>query len=103
MNEEPTTAAIQRYLDALPEDAAAEPIVCEPLERAATRLRMSCAALLCRGYPWLTRPPLNLETDEILGGVVASLLTANADGPLANRAPILRARSTCVGSSITGR
>jgi hypothetical protein len=93
MSEEPTTAAIQRYLDALPEDAAAEPMVCELLERAATRPRMLCAALLCRGYPWLTRPPLNLETDEILGGVVASLLTVNADGPLANRAPILRARS----------
>jgi hypothetical protein len=29
MNEEPTTAAIQRYLDALPQDAAAELIVRE--------------------------------------------------------------------------
>ena len=76
MNEEPTTAAIQRYLDALPEDAAAEPIVCELLERAATRLRLLCAALLYRGYPRLTQPPLNLETDEMLGGVVAALLTA---------------------------
>jgi hypothetical protein len=93
MNEEPTTAAIQRYLDALPQDAAAELIVRELLERAVARSRMLCAALLCCGYPWLTRPPLNLETDEILGGVVASLLTANADGPLANRAPFLRARS----------
>ena len=93
MNEEPTTAAIQRYLDALPEDAAAEPIVCELLERAAIRLRLLCATLVHRGYPRLTQPRLNLETDEILGGVVASLLTANADGPLANRAPFLRAHS----------
>src|SRR5580704_2281361 len=52
-----------------------------------------CAPLFFAAAIRLTRPPLNLETDEILGGVVASLLTANADGPLANRAPILRARS----------
>jgi len=39
MNEDPTTAAIQRYLDALPADADAEPIVRELLERAAHRLR----------------------------------------------------------------
>src|SRR5688572_1170373 len=30
----PTTAVIQRYLDALPEDATAEPVVRELLERA---------------------------------------------------------------------
>jgi RNA polymerase sigma factor (sigma-70 family) len=76
MNEEPTTAAIQRYLDALPQDAAAEAMVCELLERAVARLRLLCAALLYRGYPRLTQPPLNLETDEMLGGVVAGLLTA---------------------------
>jgi RNA polymerase sigma factor (sigma-70 family) len=35
-----------------------------------------CAALLYRGYPRLTHPPLNLETDEMLGGVVAGLITA---------------------------
>jgi RNA polymerase sigma factor (sigma-70 family) len=77
MNEEPTTIAIQRYLDALPGDAAAaEPIVRELLERAVCRLRLLCATLLHRSYPRLTRPPLNVETDEMLGGVVAGLLTA---------------------------
>ena len=35
-----------------------------------------CASLLQRGYPRLTQPPLNLETDELLDGVVAGLLTA---------------------------
>ena len=30
MHEEPTTVVIQRYLDALPGDAAAEPIAREP-------------------------------------------------------------------------
>jgi RNA polymerase sigma-70 factor (ECF subfamily) len=76
MNEEPTTVVIQRYLDALPGNAAAEPIVRELLERAAGRLRLLCARLLHQSYPRLTRPPANLETDELLDGVVAGLLTA---------------------------
>ena len=76
MSEEPTTVVIQRYLDALPGDAAAEPIVRELLERAAGRLRLLCGTLLHKSYPRLTRPPANLETDELLGDVVAGLLTA---------------------------
>jgi RNA polymerase sigma-70 factor (ECF subfamily) len=76
MNEEPTTAVIQRYLDALPGDPAAEPIIRELLDRAVSRLRLLCAAYLHRRYPRLARPPVNLETDELLGGVVAGLLAA---------------------------
>ena len=76
MNEEPTTAAIQRDLNALPEDVAPDPIIREILERAVNRLRLLCGALLYRGYPRLTRPPLNLEIDEMLSGLVADLLTA---------------------------
>jgi RNA polymerase sigma-70 factor (ECF subfamily) len=76
MPDEPTTVIIQRYLDALPGDVAAEPLIRELLERAAGRLRLLCSTLLHRSYPRLTRPPLNLETDELLGGVVAGLLTA---------------------------
>ena len=76
MNEEPTTAVIQRCLDALQEGTAAEPLVRDLLERAVGRLRLLCAALLRRSYPRLTQPPLNLQTDELLGGVVAGLLTA---------------------------
>jgi RNA polymerase sigma-70 factor (ECF subfamily) len=76
MPDEPTTAVIQRYLDALPGDAAAEPIIRELLERAAGRLRLLCATLLYKSYPRLTHPPLNLQADELLGGVVAGLLTA---------------------------
>jgi RNA polymerase sigma-70 factor (ECF subfamily) len=76
MPDEPTTAVIQRYLDAMPEDSAAEPIIRELLERASDRLRLLCSALLHRSYPRLARPPVNLETDELLGGVVARLLTA---------------------------
>ncbi len=76
MNEEPTTVIIQRYLDALPGDTAAEPIIRELLERAAGRLRLLCGTLLHKSYPRLTRPPANMETDELLGGIVAGLLTA---------------------------
>jgi RNA polymerase sigma-70 factor (ECF subfamily) len=76
MHEEPTTIRIQRYLDALPGDAAEAPIIRELLERAVGRLRRLCATFLYKNYPRLTRPPLNLQTDELLGGVVAGLLTA---------------------------
>src|SRR6516162_401254 len=53
MHDEPTTAIIQRYLDALPEDPAAEPIIRELLDRAVRRLRLLCANLLYRSYPRL--------------------------------------------------
>jgi RNA polymerase sigma-70 factor (ECF subfamily) len=76
MDESSTTVIIQRYLDALPGDAAAEPMVRELLERAVGRLRLVCARFLHKSYPRLTRPPVNLDTDELLGGVVAGLLTA---------------------------
>ena len=76
MHDEPTTAIIQRYLDALPGDPAAERLIGELLDRAVGRLRLLCASLLHRNYPRLTHPPVNLEKDELLGGVVAGLLTA---------------------------
>jgi len=76
MPDQPTTVIIQRYLDALPGDLAAERLIGELLDRAVGRLRLLCASLLHRNYPRLTHPPVNLETDELLGGVVAGLLTA---------------------------
>src|SRR5262245_25162925 len=76
MHEEPTTVIIQHYLDALPGDPASEPLIRELLERAVGRLRLLCATLLYKSYPRLARPPVNLEADELLGGVVAGLLTA---------------------------
>jgi RNA polymerase sigma factor (sigma-70 family) len=76
MNDEPTTAAVQRLLDALTGDTPPEPIVRELLGRATRRLRLLCDSLLRRGYPRLAQPPLNLETDELLDGVVAELLKA---------------------------
>ena len=76
MNEEQTSVVIQCYLDSLPGDTSAEPIIRELLGRAADRLRMLCATFLHKSYPRLTRPPSNMETDELLGGVVARLITA---------------------------
>jgi RNA polymerase sigma factor (sigma-70 family) len=76
MNEQPTTAVIQRCLDALHGDSAVEPLIRDLLEQATRRLRLLCGTLLHRSYPRLTQPPLNLETDDLLDGVVAALLTA---------------------------
>lgn len=71
-----TTAVVQRYLDELAGDAPAEPVVRALLDRAVRRLHQLCATLLHRGYPRLTRPPLNVQADEMLGAVVERLLKA---------------------------
>jgi RNA polymerase sigma-70 factor (ECF subfamily) len=76
MDEEHTTAAVQRYLDALAGDAPAEPVVRALLGRAVHRLQLLCASLLHRRYPRLARPPLNLQAEELLGAVVERLLKA---------------------------
>ncbi len=76
MPEEQTTIVIQRYLNELDGDSAAEPIIRELLERSVGRLRALCATFLYKGYPRLTRPPVSLESDELLSGLVARLLTA---------------------------
>ena len=76
MSEEHTTAVVQRYLDELAGDSPAEPIVRALLDRAVRRLHLLCATLLHRSYPRLTRPPLNLQADELLGAVAERLLKA---------------------------
>src|SRR5215470_10947659 len=76
MNEEQTSAAVQRYLDELAGDSPAEPVIRALLDRAVRRLHQLCATLLFRSYPRLTRPPLNLQVDELLGAVVERLLKA---------------------------
>src|SRR5262252_1727177 len=76
MDEERTTAAVQRYLDELTGDAPAEPVVRALLDRAVRRLHLLCASLLHRSYPRLTQPPLNLQADELLSAVVERLLKA---------------------------
>ena len=76
MREESTTGVVQRYLDALAGDAPAEPIIRDLLDRAIHRLERLCSSMLHRSYPRLARPPSNLDTDEMLGGVVEGLLKA---------------------------
>jgi RNA polymerase sigma-70 factor (ECF subfamily) len=76
MHDEHTTAAVQRYLNELAGDAPAEPVVRALLDRAVRRLHQLCASLLYRAYPRLTRPPLNLQVEEMLGAVVERLLKA---------------------------
>ena len=76
MESERTTAAVQRYLNELAGDAPADPIVRALLSRAGGRLQLLCGGLLGRSYPRLTRPPLNLQPDELLGAVVERLLKA---------------------------
>lgn len=77
MDAEPTSAAVQRYLDELAGDSPpTEPVVRSLLDRAVRRLHTLCATVLYRGYPRLTRPPVNLQPDEMLGPVVERLLKA---------------------------
>jgi RNA polymerase sigma-70 factor (ECF subfamily) len=76
MNEEPTSAAVQRYIDQLGGDSPAEPIVRALLGRAVGRLHRLCAALLYRAYPRLAQPPMNLQAEELLGAVAERLLKA---------------------------
>ena len=104
MGEEATTAAVQRFLDALAGDTPPEPIVRELLDRAVRRLQLLSGAMLHRSYPRLTQPPLNLSTDELLGGVVAGLLTAMRTvrpRTVASFSPW--PPSICAGSSMTWR
>ena len=74
-----TTAVVQRYLNELAGmrgDSPAEPVIRDLLASAVNRLHTLCASLLFRSYPRLTRPPLNLQTDEMLSSVVERLLKA---------------------------
>ena len=76
MPDDQTTIAVQRYLDALADDATAEPIVRDILARTAPRLQLLCGNLLHREYPRLARPPLNVREDELLSALVERLMRA---------------------------
>jgi RNA polymerase sigma-70 factor (ECF subfamily) len=76
MSPEPTSAAVQRYLDALAGDQPAEPIVRALLDRSVRRLQLLCTNLLYRKYRRLTSPPVNLQPEEMLDAVVERLLQA---------------------------
>jgi RNA polymerase sigma-70 factor (ECF subfamily) len=76
VDEDRTTVVVQRYLDELADGSPAEPVIRALLDRAVRRLHQLCATLLYRSYPRLTRPPLNLQVDEMLSAVVERLLKA---------------------------
>ena len=76
MASEQTSAVVQRYLDALAAGTPADPVIRDLLDRAVRRLRLLAATLLHGSYPRLTRPPLNLKSDELLSAVVERLLKA---------------------------
>ncbi|VTR91579.1 sigma-70 family rna polymerase sigma factor : Uncharacterized protein OS=Blastopirellula marina DSM 3645 GN=DSM3645_26594 PE=4 SV=1: Sigma70_r4_2 [Gemmata massiliana] len=76
MTDDRTSFAVQRYLDDLAGGGPADAIVRALLDRAARRLHRLCASVLHRGYPRLARPPLNVQSEEMLGAVVERLLKA---------------------------
>ena len=71
-----TSAAVQRYLNELAGGSSSDTLVRALLDRSVRRLHQLCGALLYRGYPRLTQPPLNVQTEELLGAVVERLLKA---------------------------
>jgi RNA polymerase sigma factor (sigma-70 family) len=74
-----TTAAVEQYLNelaAVSGDTLAEPIIRALLSRSVNRLHTLCATLLHRNYPRLTRPPLNLQSEEMLSAVVERMIKA---------------------------
>ena len=79
MDETRTTVVVQRFLDELAGikgDTPAEPIVRALLASAVDRLQVICSTLLFLSYPRLTKPPLNLQADEMLSAVVERLIKA---------------------------
>ena len=79
MAEANTTIAVEQYLHelaAVSGDTPAEPIIRALLSRSVNRLHTLCAALLHRNYPRLTRPPLNLQSEEMLSAVVERMIKA---------------------------
>lgn len=76
MSGENTTVVVERYLEELAGGGPVAPTVRQLLERAVRRLQLLSAAMLHREYPRLTRSPLNLQSEELLGAVVERLLKA---------------------------
>ena len=79
MPEGNTTAVVERYLSELAgasgEDSA-EPVIRALLSSSVRRLHLLGATLLHRNYPRLSKPPMNLQADEMLGGVVERMMKA---------------------------
>lgn len=79
MSDDQTTIIVQKYLGELAQldgSAPAEPIVRALIDRSVKRLLLLCRSMLVKSYPRLTRPPLNLQAEEMLSSVVDRLLRA---------------------------
>jgi RNA polymerase sigma factor (sigma-70 family) len=79
MDRNRTTLVVQLYLDELADargEGDAAPVIAALLAISVRRLQRLCARLLYRNYPRLTRPPLGLDAEEMLGSVVERLLRA---------------------------
>lgn len=71
-----TTGVVQRYLNELNGDSPSEPVVRALLSRSVGRLQMLCASMLFRDYQRLTRPPTNLQPEELLSALIERLIKA---------------------------
>lgn len=82
MTDQPTTQVLQEFLDQMTQPGnrydSQSPLIQQLIERAAHRLHVLCDKMLKRNYPRLTRPPANLESEELLSGVVERLIKAMA-------------------------
>jgi RNA polymerase sigma-70 factor (ECF subfamily) len=70
---------VERYLGELAGvsgDTSAEPIIRALLSSSVRRLYQLCATLLYRSYPRLSKPPMNLQADEMLSSVVERMIKA---------------------------
>ncbi len=76
MDDQRTTASIQRYLTALGGNEDPDPIVRALLARATNRLQGLCSNMLRRRYPRLMRAPSNVQDEEMLSLLVERLLKA---------------------------
>jgi len=79
MVEEHTTTIVKRYLGELAEisgDMSNDAVIRALLSSSVGRLHILCRSLLYRSYPRLTRPPLNLQSEEILSNVVERMMKA---------------------------
>lgn len=74
-----TTVAVEQYLNELAiasSETSAQPIIRALLSRSVNRLHILCTTLLHRNYPRLTRPPLNLQSEEMLSAVIERMMKA---------------------------
>lgn len=76
---ENTTVVVEQYLNELAGvsgDDSAEPVIRALLSSSLRRLHLLSATLLYRNYPRLSKPPLNLQAEEMLSGVVERMMKA---------------------------